>query len=154
VEERDRELEELLNSIARKMVSGSSQRGEAEEGSRVEEPVKYIADYASFREAVCKHPVVVAIFTSPTCPACRMYKPIFYRYASMASRKLRGRVGFMEVDVYYAYEAAMEVGVMATPTTVIFHNCRPVDGFAGVVDEETLHEILAPYLEEASEEAQ
>jgi thioredoxin-like negative regulator of GroEL len=145
VYEEDRELEEILEKMAKRLAQQSTEESRK---TRIEEPVKYITSYRVFRETICKSPVVVAIFTSPTCPACRVYKPIFYRYAAEASKKLRGRVVFAEVDVFYAPEAAYEAGVMATPTTVIFKDCRPVDGFTGIADEETLHSIILEHLGE------
>ncbi len=141
--EEDRELEEILQKMAWRLARQDKKSAE----SNIEEPVKYITSYRVFHETICRNPVVVAIFTSPTCPACRVYKPIFYRYAAEASQKLGGRVVFAEVDVFYAPEAAYEVGVMSTPTTVIFKGCKPVDGFVGIADEDTLNEFIVKYLD-------
>ncbi|ABM80555.1 thioredoxin family protein [Hyperthermus butylicus] len=142
--EEDRELEEILENLARRIAQQRvSQSAEAVEAR---EPVTYITSYGLFREIICRNPLVVAIFTSPTCPACSVYKPIFYRYAAETSKKLGRRIVFAEVDVYYAPEAAYEAGVMATPTTVIFKKCRPVDGFTGIADEETLHQIVLQHI--------
>lgn len=142
--EEDRELEEILEKMAKRLAQQST--GEGKE-ARIDKPVKYITSYRVFRETICKSPVAVVIFTSPACPACRVYKPIFYRYANEASKKLKGKVVFAEVDVFYAPEVAYEAGVMATPTTVIFRDCRPVGGFTGIADEETLHSVILEHLE-------
>ncbi|ABM80624.1 thioredoxin family protein [Hyperthermus butylicus] len=109
--------------------------------------------YDEYRKAICSKPVAVVVFTSPTCPACAAYRPIFYEYARRMSQ-YRGKVAFVEVDSYSAYEAAMEAGVMATPTTVVYLKCKPVDGFIGLADEETLDEIVRPYITKAVEEGE
>ncbi len=114
------------------------------------EPVEFVTDAKRFREILCKYPVVVAIFTSPTCAACAIYKPIFYAYAEEVYRRggeeARKNIKFIEVDVYHLYEEALDLGVMGTPTTIVFQKCKPVDGFPGAVDDITLVEILRPYV--------
>ncbi len=115
-----------------------------------EQVVEFVTDKERFREILCKYPVVVAIFTSPTCAACAIYKPIFYAYAEEVYRRggeeARRNIKFIEVDVYHLYEEALDLGVMGTPTTIVFQSCKPVDGFPGAVDDITLVEILRPYV--------
>jgi len=111
--------------------------------ARREGIVEYVTDYRRFREILEQHPLVVAVYTTPTCAACAMYKPIYYIVAS----EHRDGIKWIEVDAYQAPEAAFEYGVTATPTTIIFLNGRPVDGFVGVMDEEGLWETVKPYYE-------
>jgi len=122
----------------------------AKTGSKEEEePVEFVTDSKRLREILCKYPVVIAVFTSPTCAACAVYKPIFYAYAEEVLRRggseAKKKIKFIEVDVYHLYEEALNLGVMGTPTTIVFQNCKPVDGFPGAVDDITLVEILKPY---------
>ncbi len=95
-----------------------------------------------FERIVCSKPIAVAVFTSPMCPACEMYRPMFREAARVVKRKLGDRVVFVEVDVMTAYEKAMELGVLSTPTTIVFKECRPVDGFVGPAYPEDLVEIV------------
>ncbi len=101
--------------------------------------VLYITSYEDYKRVLEKARVVVAVFTTPTCSACMIYKPIFY---SVAEKMKSDDTVFIEVDAYYAPEAAYEVGVMATPTTVIYINGEPVDGIVGIIDEESLMELI------------
>ncbi len=135
--EEDPELREILERVARRMVD--------EAGG-----VRVVSSSEEFERAVCSSRVVVALFTSPTCPACEVYKPIFYEAARRASRLYRGRVGFVEVDVYSVPEKAYELGIMSTPATVVFVNCRPVDGFLGIADVDELLGLVGSYVGEGS----
>ncbi|MET1102249.1 MAG: thioredoxin family protein [Pyrodictiaceae archaeon] len=112
---------------------------------RFESPVELVVSKRRLREILCKRRVVIALFTSPTCPACQMFKPIFYAYAAMAKEQAGDDVAFIEVDVEVLLEEALKLGVMATPTILVFESCKPVDGFQGLVDPATLAELLAPY---------
>ncbi|ALL01037.1 Thioredoxin [Pyrodictium delaneyi] len=113
---------------------------------RKEGVVEYVTSYDRFREIIENHPVVVAVFTTPTCSACMIYKPIFY----MVAEKLRDKAKWIEVDAYEAPEAAFESGVTATPTTIVYVDGEAVDGFVGILDEEGLVEIVKQYVEEQS----
>jgi len=111
--------------------------------ARREGIVEYVTSYDRFREILEKEPLVVAVYTTPTCSACAMYKPIYYIVAS----DHQDGVKWIEVDAYQAPEAAFEYGVTATPTTIIFLHGKPVDGFVGIMDEEGLWEAVKPFYE-------
>ncbi|RUM47825.1 MAG: thioredoxin [Hyperthermus sp.] len=107
--------------------------------------VSYITDYMSYRRMVMGEERVVALYTTPTCTACMVYKPIFYSVAEEFARK-GGEPRFIEVDAYMVPEAAFEVGVMATPTTVFFVRGRRVDAIVGVIDDEELKRMVSELL--------
>jgi thioredoxin-like negative regulator of GroEL len=111
--------------------------------ARKEGIVEYVTSTDRFHEILEHEPLVVAVYTTPTCTACAMYKPIYYIVAS----EHQDGVKWIEVDAYQAPEAAFEYGVTATPTTIIFLKGRPVDGFVGIMDEEGLWETVKQYLE-------
>jgi thioredoxin-like negative regulator of GroEL len=133
---RDAELESILERMARRLAEGKGDSGR----------VKLIESARDFDRAICSRRVVVALFTSPTCPACEMYRPIFYEAARRAARMFSGRVAFIEVDVYSVPEKAYELGVMSTPTTVVFVDCKPVDGFVGIADVDELIGVVRSYV--------
>ena len=111
-------------------------------------PIEIIGSNDELDKAVCRHRVAVILFSSPTCPACAAYRPIFYQYASEAKKRYgEEKVGFYEANVYDALEKAWELGITATPTTIIFKNCKPVDAIVGLVDEDSLAYIVKLYLE-------
>ncbi len=110
-------------------------------------PIGVIGDEEELGRAICRHRVAVVLFSSPTCPACAAYRPIFYRYAAEARRKMgNDTIGFYEANVYDLLEKAWELGITATPTTIVFKNCKPVDAVVGLVDEDTLAYIIGQYL--------
>ncbi len=137
------ELGDILDRVARRLVDTKSR----EDRSREEPPVYFIDSDSRLKEVLCRWPTTIILFTSPMCPACHMYRPIFYEYAAYAKKKYGARVGFLEVDVSRAYRLAMELGIMSTPTTVVFYNCKPVDGFVGVLYEDMLEELVSRYVE-------
>jgi len=143
----DRELEKLIEDMVRQIVSRPV--AEEPEGGDDKQPVHIVLDDRELEKRVCSKPVAVVLFTSPRCPACHAYRPIFYSYAGRARRRHQGKVEFIEADVYHVYDKAVELGISATPTTVVFRRCRPVDGFVGIVDEETLAEMVEPHLASA-----
>ena len=112
-------------------------------------PIEIIGASNELDKAVCRHRVVAILFSSPACPACAAYRPIFYQYASRAKKKYEeGKVGFYEANVYDLLEKAWELGITATPTTIIFENCKPVDAVVGLVDEDSLDYIVSQYIED------
>jgi len=100
--------------------------------------VEYVTSYEKFKNILRENKVVVAVFTTPTCSACFMYKPIFY----IVAEKLQNKAKWIEVDAYAAPEAAIEAGVMATPTTAVIIDGEIANGLIGILDEETLEETL------------
>jgi len=107
--------------------------------------VEYVTSTDRFLEILKENPIVVAVYTTPACSACAIYKPIFYIVASEHPREVK----WVEVDAYQAPEAAFAYGVSATPTTIIFVDGEPVDGFVGIMDEEGLWETVKPYVDKA-----
>ena len=110
-------------------------------------PIEIIGSDEEMDKAACRHRVAVILFSSPTCPACAAYRPIFYQYASGAKRKYgEEEVGFYETNVYDVLEKAWELGITATPTTIIFKNCKPVDAIVGLIDKDSLAYMVEQYM--------
>jgi len=84
-------------------------------------------DPASFRALLGSHRAVVAMFTSATCPPCRMIEPVFSELARENGRG-RGRIAFAKVDlgVGLASMVAREYNVSATPTFGFFLDGKKV----------------------------
>ena len=101
----------------------------------------------SWGNVTCRKPVTLLVFTSPYCPYCEAYRYILESFWERArKRNLAEKVSIVEVDATENPELAEELGVYATPTTIVYVNCRPVDGFVGLVDEEYLEEMVERYL--------
>ncbi len=58
---------------------------------------------------------VVVLFSSPTCPTCRVFKPEFLSLAD----KLRGEADFYEMDIE-ATEIWREYDILSIPQVIIF----------------------------------
>ena len=83
---------------------------------------------ASFRSLLGSHRAVVAMFTSATCPPCRMIEPVF---EELARAKAKGQqVAFVRVDLGVGMGSAVarEYGVAATPTFGFFLDGTKVRG--------------------------
>ncbi len=133
----DKELEEILEKLYRKYVEGN-QASESEGEAIIESQ-----GWDKFLKLVREKKLVVAVVSSPTCSACTFYIPIFTEYASR--NRARG-VAYVMVDVYRDPETAYALGVMATPTTLIFHKGELVDGFVGAVSYEDLEARIGRWL--------
>ncbi len=141
VDGEERELEELLERVARRLASTG--RGGEGGGGEGEPVVLEGVGEAELAKLACGDKPLVVVFAGYTCPACRAYRPYFYRYA--ASR--RGRARFAWVYVEDLPELAWKLGITATPTTIVYKSCRPVEAWAGMVDDETLAEIVDPIIQ-------
>ncbi len=91
-----------------------------------------------FREIISTQPMVVAVFTSLTCPACAMYRPVLEKLAELASEP-----PIVEYIVDYDPEPALELGITGTLATVVYIDGEPVEGFLGAIDLPELAEFLA-----------
>ncbi len=96
---------------------------------------------SKLREIMAKHPVVVTVFTGLACPACAMYRPVLEKLAELVPE-----LPVVEYIVDYDPKPALELGILGTPTTVVYVDGEPVEGFAGAVDLPDLLEYLAEFL--------
>ncbi len=144
LEGEDTELRKALEAVYERMVSKLS-RGLVSPECR---GVVRVAGRA-FDELLRRNRIVVAVFTSPVCPACEAYKPV----VEWAARVLEGVACFASVDVFEDEEHAIMYGVQMTPTTIVFADGEPVDGVMGPVDPETLLEMILGAAERVSPEA-
>ena len=138
--ETDKELAELLDRIAQQYL-GKGVR--VEEMSEVRQGLRLVKDSEEFWEIVNRsQKPVFAVFTTPYCSACAMYKPFVEEVAKL----LGDVIEFVEVDAYSIPEPAWELGIMSTPATVLFYRGKPIDGFVGVADVPGILEFLSEVL--------
>ena len=88
-------------------------------------PIHPSTNPSSFRSLLSTHRGVVAMFTSATCPPCRMIEPVF---EDLARSKKNGQIAFVKVDlgVGMGSMVAREYGVTATPTFGFFLDGKKV----------------------------
>ena len=104
---------------------------------------KRLSSSRELREELKRHPVAVVVYTGLMCPACEMYRPVVEE-----AGRLLDDVLVAEYIVDYDPEPAIELGIMGTPTTVVYVDGEPVEGFVGAVDLPDLLEFLAKVLRE------
>jgi thiol-disulfide isomerase/thioredoxin len=100
-------------------------------------PIHPSTNPSSFRSLLNTHRVVVAMFTSATCPPCRMIEPVFEDLArskknlttgSGGNPQAESQIAFVKVDlgVGMGSMVAREYGVSATPTFGFFLDGKKV----------------------------
>ena len=82
-------------------------------------PIHPLTNPSSFHSLLSTHRAVIAMFTSATCPPCRMIEPVF---EDLARSKKNGQIAFVKVNsgVGMGSMVACEYGVTATPTFGFF----------------------------------
>jgi thiol-disulfide isomerase/thioredoxin len=98
-------------------------------------PLTLISSIANFNSILQQHPAVVVNFTNtPSCPPCRVIKPI-YEALSADFAALYGAKGarFLEVElgIGEGRDIAGRHGVSATPTFMFFREGKKVDELRG-----------------------
>ncbi len=82
---------------------------------------------------------VLVAFTGITCPACQLYRPVLEELGKRVNPLIR----VVEYIVDYDPDPALELGILGTPTTVVYVRGEPREGFTGAVDLPDLVEFLA-----------
>lgn len=120
----DTELERIKLRKLMKMLGG---------GKRVKavEDVIEVKSYSEFKELLAKTAsegkTLVVDFWAPWCPPCLMMAPVFKEVA----KELGGKAVFAKVNVDQVKEPALDYGVTAIPTLIIFRKGKPVSAKIG-----------------------
>jgi len=80
---------------------------------------------------------VAVLFTSPTCPTCKVFKP---RFAEMAEKY--GNTDFFEMDIVTT-ETWREYDIMSLPTVLIFKAGEVSDKFTALPREEEIEAAIS-----------
>ncbi len=131
----DEELRRAIEAVYQRIISRTQSRGASITGCHGLMSVS--GD--RFYQIISHNPLVVVVFTSPLCPACEAYKPI----VEWVAEALEGVACFLVVDVYRDEELAIRYGVEMTPTTIVFANGEPIVGAMGILDPETLLDMIS-----------
>lgn len=92
-----------------------------------------------------REPVVIA-FSSPTCGACAMYKPEF----EYAKEQFTG-IEFVWFNIASCPDAAFQLGIPGTPTTVVVSGGEIKGAWIGAVPAEEVIEAVKKILDEEKE---
>ncbi|MEM1619215.1 MAG: thioredoxin family protein [Fervidicoccaceae archaeon] len=143
----DRELEELLERLARETFSGPPRELEELEeqccspgllGPTVIEATRS----SELRRILRGCRVVVVTFYTPDCPYCYFFEPVFARVAS----EYKGRAAFVRVNAAEAPLIAQQMMVLSVPQTVLFVDGRMAMRIPGPVDEDSLSHVVREHL--------
>lgn len=94
----------------------------------------------SLDEVTGSSAVVLVEFVTEWCGACRRMAPILESVAAETDAAV------VTVDVASNLETAIEYGAQGTPTFVLFVDGRPTKRLRGARTEETLLDLIEPYL--------
>ena len=134
-EEFDSELERLKMKKIKELMDMSSQK-------RNPGGVLHL-NSESFRELLKSenHPILVD-FWAEWCAPCRMLAPIIDKLAEKYSDK----VIFAKVNVDECPDVAMQYGIMAIPTLILFVRGVEVNRIVGLVPEKQIEALIRNYL--------
>lgn len=92
--------------------------------------------------------LVLVDFWAPWCEPCRQLGPLLEKLAN----EYAGKLQLVKINVDEQQELAAAFGVQSIPLVVALQEGRPLDQFAGVVDEQQLREWLSNLLPSRAEE--
>ncbi len=128
--EGDEELAELIKRKAASIIEEAGRCCSSEfEGGVVE--IGYPEELRDVVEG-CK--VAFVFFYTPTCPYCRIVAPLFEEAAAYYS----GRAAFAKLNLARMPFVADALGILGTPTIIVFINGREAGRLVGLVDGERL----------------
>ncbi|OXG51992.1 hypothetical protein J010_01890 [Cryptococcus neoformans] len=147
----------LLQSVAAQATAQATGQSTAASGSSRQplnpetSPLTLVSSTVNFHSILSQHSAVVVNFTNtPSCPPCRVIKPVYESIASYHSA-VYGVKGarFVEVElgVGQGREIAGAYGVHATPTFIFFKDGKKIDEMKGAAKRE-LENKVEQFLEE------
>ncbi|MCE4604041.1 MAG: thioredoxin family protein [Aeropyrum sp.] len=135
----DEELREILKRKAARIIA------ESETCCRVKlgEGVYDIVEPSELKEIVESCRAVFAFFYTPNCPYCRALKPVFEEVALY----FRGRAAFVSANLARFPFMSEALGILGTPTIIVFVGGREAGRLAGLVPPERLEMIVRDVVE-------
>ncbi|KAH9480191.1 Desumoylating isopeptidase 1 [Psilocybe cubensis] len=129
---------QLASAILQAVAAQAQGNGTAQAGSKATEslasPIHIVTNPASFNGFLKTHKASVALFTSKTCPPCRVIEPVFERLAEekgIQDGKDGAAFAKIDIDVGMGNALASQWNVRATPTFMFFLNGQKLDELKG-----------------------
>ncbi len=93
----------------------------------------------NFHSEVIKSDVPVVVdFWAPWCGPCRMVAPVL----EDVSQKMNGKIKFFKLNTDENQKTAMDYGIMAIPSLLIFKDGKEIDRIVGFIPQEQLETNL------------
>ncbi|WP_062662694.1 thioredoxin family protein [Aeropyrum camini] len=135
----DPELREILRRKAASIVREATTCCRVDYGDAVVE----VLEPGELRDMLSNCKVVIAFFYTPTCPYCRMLKPVFEEAAGF----YRGKALFTAVNLARFPFMSDALGIMGTPTIIAFIRGREAGRLVGLVPPEKLESFIEAALQ-------
>ena len=90
------------------------------------------------REVIASDVPVVVDFWAPWCGPCRMVAPVL----EDVSQKMNGKIKFVKLNTDENQKTAMDYGIMAIPSLLIFKDGKEIDRVVGFIPQEQLETNL------------
>ncbi len=139
----DKELDHILEKLAKKMVSKQHAERKLSECCRdprlISQPVVEAAGLEELEDYMRKCRILFVNTYTTHCPYCMMFEEVFY----MVADEFKGKAGFIRVNLERDPRVAYKYYIMGTPTTIVIVDGKPVDLLVGYVDDYT----FAKYVE-------
>lgn len=101
------------------------------------EKVPYLSDADFPRRVLHASKTVAVLFSSLTCPTCRVFEPEFLKIAS----KAEGKADFYEMDIS-ATETWRGYDILSIPTVIVFREGKASESFSAMPRTEDIEEAL------------
>ena len=135
--EKNKELERIKQAKLREtMKTVASEK----HGTSLDEPVEIT--YATFKEMIQNHSLVVVDCWAPWCGPCHMVAPVIEELA----RDYAGKILFGKLNVDKNQEVSMQYQIMGIPTLLVFKNGKLVDRIVGAMPRQMLEPKIKCYL--------
>jgi thioredoxin 1 len=128
---REKKLEELKRGLTGKVEKAG--KPEPKPAGRV-----MVLDERQFPVAVRDHPFLVVDMWAPWCGPCRMVAPVIEEL----SAEFAGRIGFGKVNTDENRRIAMQYGITAIPTILLFARGRLVEQVVGAYPKPMLRDRI------------
>jgi len=140
----DRIIDRIVEDIVARRAGGSMDM-RAESPKCCTTGVRGVKEVSSLEELAASLRLCRTAFLlvySTYCPMCHAFAPVYER----VSEEFHGKALFLAANADYAPEIAYELGIMGTPTTVVFVDGRPVDAVVGYVPYRQFRGIVSEVL--------
>ncbi|ODN76031.1 hypothetical protein L202_05982 [Cryptococcus amylolentus CBS 6039] len=141
----------LLQSVAAQAAQNGGPRSTPSPPNPETSPLTLVSSTANFNSILSQHSAVIVNFTNtPSCPPCRVIKPIYESIAGLHAPTygVKGaRFVEVELGIGQGREIAGQYGVQATPTFMFFRDGKKADELKGAAKRE-LEAKVESFLEE------